>query len=188
VRTLAVVVLVLHHDHDDRDRGDQGDDAEDHRTRSPFTDAAVADFGADCEMPSPGRLTYSGHQILPLEDLLERHPGATGCRSPRCEAGVAESIRVYRLSNHADARCDPGPDGLDSPSSRPAAPAGRSHRAVAIATTSVIRADTLRSLDGRANEYHRTHVTPYVYTHPEEFRLFGMTLLPDRSHLRLTLD
>ncbi|MBB5869850.1 spore coat polysaccharide biosynthesis protein SpsF [Allocatelliglobosispora scoriae] len=52
----------------------------------------------------------------------------------------------------------------------------------------VIRADTLRSLDGRANEYHRTHVTSYVYTHPEEFRLFGMTLLPDRSHLRLTLD
>lgn len=52
----------------------------------------------------------------------------------------------------------------------------------------VIRAQALRSLDGRADTYHRTHVTSYVYTHPEEFRLFGLTLLPDRSHLRLTLD
>lgn len=52
----------------------------------------------------------------------------------------------------------------------------------------VIRAGALRTLDSRADAYHRTHVTSYVYTHPDEFRLFGVTLVPDRAHLRLTLD
>jgi spore coat polysaccharide biosynthesis protein SpsF len=32
------------------------------------------------------------------------------------------------------------------------------------------------------------HVTSYVYTHPEDFQVLGLTLQPDLSHLRLTLD
>jgi spore coat polysaccharide biosynthesis protein SpsF len=52
----------------------------------------------------------------------------------------------------------------------------------------IIDAGTLRALDGVATGYHRTHVTSYVYTHAELFRVIGLTLPPDRSHLRLTLD
>ncbi|GAB3844931.1 hypothetical protein GCM10029963_22480 [Micromonospora andamanensis] len=32
------------------------------------------------------------------------------------------------------------------------------------------------------------HVTSYAYAHPEVFRVLGVTLTPDRSQLRLTLD
>ncbi|NUT36306.1 MAG: glycosyltransferase family protein [Hamadaea sp.] len=52
----------------------------------------------------------------------------------------------------------------------------------------MIRADTLRALDGLATGYHRTHVTSYVYTHADRFRIMGLTLPPDRTSLRLTLD
>jgi spore coat polysaccharide biosynthesis protein SpsF len=37
-------------------------------------------------------------------------------------------------------------------------------------------------------DFHRTHVTSYVYSHPDQFRIVGLTLPPDRSSLRLTLD
>jgi spore coat polysaccharide biosynthesis protein SpsF len=46
----------------------------------------------------------------------------------------------------------------------------------------------LRLADARAVDYHRTHVTSYLYSHPETFRVLGLTLTPDTSHLRLTLD
>jgi spore coat polysaccharide biosynthesis protein SpsF len=52
----------------------------------------------------------------------------------------------------------------------------------------IIRADTLRALDGMAEAYHRTHVTSYVYSHPDKFKVIGLALPPNRSHLRLTLD
>jgi spore coat polysaccharide biosynthesis protein SpsF len=52
----------------------------------------------------------------------------------------------------------------------------------------IIRADTLRTLDRLATDHHRVHVTSYAYTHPELFRVLGVTLTPDRSALRLTLD
>ena len=52
----------------------------------------------------------------------------------------------------------------------------------------IIRATTLRALDGVATDYHRTHVTSYVYTNPDRFRVIGLTLPPNRGHLRLTLD
>ncbi|WP_027346624.1 cytidylyltransferase domain-containing protein [Hamadaea tsunoensis] len=52
----------------------------------------------------------------------------------------------------------------------------------------IIRADTLRALDTMAETYHRTHVTSYVYSHPEKFRVLGLALPPNRAHLRLTLD
>lgn len=52
----------------------------------------------------------------------------------------------------------------------------------------IIRADALRALHRVATDHHRVHVTSYAYTHPELFRVLGVTLTPDRSHLRLTLD
>ena len=52
----------------------------------------------------------------------------------------------------------------------------------------IIRAETLRTLGRLATDHHRVHVTSYAYTHPELFRVLGVTLTPDRSALRLTLD
>lgn len=52
----------------------------------------------------------------------------------------------------------------------------------------IVSARALRAVDRLAKDYHRTHVTSYIYTHPDEFRVLGLTLTPDTSHLRLTLD
>lgn len=52
----------------------------------------------------------------------------------------------------------------------------------------VIRTDALRAAHRLARQHHRVHVTSYVYAHPEDFRVLGLTLQPDLSHLRLTLD
>lgn len=52
----------------------------------------------------------------------------------------------------------------------------------------IIGADVLRTLDRLATDHHRVHVTSYAYAHPELFRVLGVTLTPDRSALRLTLD
>ena len=52
----------------------------------------------------------------------------------------------------------------------------------------VVRTEVLRAVDGLALDHHRTHVTSYVYSHPHDFTVLGLTLQPDLSHLRLTLD
>ena len=52
----------------------------------------------------------------------------------------------------------------------------------------VVRATVLKEVDKLANDHHRTHVTSYIYSHPKEFDVMGMTVLPDVSYLRLTLD
>ncbi|BFU47276.1 cytidylyltransferase domain-containing protein [Krasilnikovia sp. MM14-A1004] len=52
----------------------------------------------------------------------------------------------------------------------------------------VVRADVLRAIDPLATAHHRTHVTSYVYAHPRDFAVLGLTLQPDLSDLRLTLD
>ena len=52
----------------------------------------------------------------------------------------------------------------------------------------VVRSDVLRAIDKLATGHHRTHVTSYVYSHPEDFNVLGLTMQPDLSHLRLTLD
>ena len=39
-----------------------------------------------------------------------------------------------------------------------------------------------------AAPYERAHVTPYLYGHPERFRLLGVTGPADHSHLRWTVD
>ncbi|BCJ52674.1 hypothetical protein Asp14428_41490 [Actinoplanes sp. NBRC 14428] len=52
----------------------------------------------------------------------------------------------------------------------------------------IVRTEVLRQIDKLATEHHRTHVTSYVYSHPYDFSVLGLTLQPDLSHLRLTLD
>ncbi len=52
----------------------------------------------------------------------------------------------------------------------------------------VVRTAVLRRIDPLATAHHRTHVTSYVYAHPHDFSVLGLTLQPDLSHLRLTLD
>jgi spore coat polysaccharide biosynthesis protein SpsF len=47
---------------------------------------------------------------------------------------------------------------------------------------------TLHRLDEVATDYHRTHVTSYAYTHPDEFRCAGITFAPAAAHLRVTVD
>jgi spore coat polysaccharide biosynthesis protein SpsF len=47
---------------------------------------------------------------------------------------------------------------------------------------------TLHRLDAVARDYHRTHVTSYAYSHPEEFRCAGITFAPDAADLRVTVD
>ncbi|GID96423.1 cytidylyltransferase domain-containing protein [Amorphoplanes digitatis] len=52
----------------------------------------------------------------------------------------------------------------------------------------IVRTEVLREIDKLATEHHRTHVTSYVYSHPHDYNVLGLTLQPDLSHLRLTLD
>lgn len=52
----------------------------------------------------------------------------------------------------------------------------------------VVGAAALRRAHALATGFHRTHVTSYVYCHPEQFRVLGLTFPPDRSGLRVTLD
>jgi spore coat polysaccharide biosynthesis protein SpsF len=52
----------------------------------------------------------------------------------------------------------------------------------------VVRTPVLRAIDAVAADHHRTHVTSYIYTHADDFDVIGLTMQPDLSHLRLTLD
>lgn len=52
----------------------------------------------------------------------------------------------------------------------------------------IVRTEVLRQIDKLATDHHRTHVTSYVYSHPYDYNVLGLTLQPDLSHLRLTLD
>ena len=52
----------------------------------------------------------------------------------------------------------------------------------------VVDASVLRAIDGAATAHHRVHVTSYVYAHPDIYRVLGLTLPPDASDLRVTLD
>lgn len=52
----------------------------------------------------------------------------------------------------------------------------------------MVRTPVLRGIDALATDHHRVHVTSYIYTHADDFDVLGLTLQPDLSHLRLTLD
>jgi len=52
----------------------------------------------------------------------------------------------------------------------------------------LVSAGTLRDLDSVAQGVHRQHVTSLLYTEPEGRRLLGLSICPDASDLRVTLD
>lgn len=52
----------------------------------------------------------------------------------------------------------------------------------------VIAAGALRELDATAVGHHRTHVTSGLYSEPAGWSMLGLTLHPDASDLRVTLD
>ena len=52
----------------------------------------------------------------------------------------------------------------------------------------VVSARALHAADAVAEGAHRVHVTSYLYTHLEEFRVAGITFSPPATDLRLTLD
>ena len=55
--------------------------------------------------------------------------------------------------------------------------------------TEVMTAQALRQAWGGADqEYQRAHVTPYIYEHPEKFRLLSVTSENDYSRHRWTVD
>jgi spore coat polysaccharide biosynthesis protein SpsF len=52
----------------------------------------------------------------------------------------------------------------------------------------VFSAGALRTANVFAEGVDRVHVTSYLYSHPEAFRLGGLTFTPDCTDLRVTLD
>ena len=52
----------------------------------------------------------------------------------------------------------------------------------------VAAADALRAASAVADGVHRVHVTSYLYTHADEFRVAGITFSPPADDLRITLD
>lgn len=55
----------------------------------------------------------------------------------------------------------------------------------------IAKVSALRTLDrdlGAENAHHRTHVTSYLYSNPDEFRTASVNLMPAASDLRATLD
>ncbi len=52
----------------------------------------------------------------------------------------------------------------------------------------IVSVDALLHANLHATGVDRTHVTSYVYRHPDAFRLLGLTFTPDASDLRVTID
>lgn len=52
----------------------------------------------------------------------------------------------------------------------------------------IASATALREADRQAKAHHRVHVTSYIYSHPQRFRLLGLDFVPDLGDLRVTLD
>jgi spore coat polysaccharide biosynthesis protein SpsF len=52
----------------------------------------------------------------------------------------------------------------------------------------VFTADALRRADSVATGVDRVHVTSYLYSHPDQFRIDGVTFTPPCTDLRVTLD
>ncbi|WP_448641022.1 cytidylyltransferase domain-containing protein [Geodermatophilus sp. URMC 63] len=52
----------------------------------------------------------------------------------------------------------------------------------------LVTAAALRRAGMEARDHHRTHVTSYVWSHPDRFRLTGLVVAPAADDLRITLD
>jgi spore coat polysaccharide biosynthesis protein SpsF len=52
----------------------------------------------------------------------------------------------------------------------------------------LVSASALAEADAEAEDYHRTHVTSYLYAGPRPFRTMGLVVQPAANDLRVTLD
>lgn len=52
----------------------------------------------------------------------------------------------------------------------------------------IVSARALKGLDPVATGHHRAHVTSYIYSNADAYRILGITFPPDAAHLRATLD
>lgn len=143
------------------------------------------------------------------DDAVEAQCAAIGVR---CHRGPVDDVltRFLGVLDSCEARSHTAPDAVlrftaDCPLLDPeiialaanvfAATPGLDYLSTSIARTlprgldvEVVRTRVLRAVDAVARDHHRTHVTSYVYAHPYDFTVLGLTLQPDLSHLRLTLD
>ncbi|WP_033343746.1 cytidylyltransferase domain-containing protein [Catenuloplanes japonicus] len=138
-------------------------------------DAAVA---AECD--HLGVRVFRG----PAEDVLTRFVGAVPLQGDigavmrfNADCPLLDPAVIRTAVRHFAA--SPGLDYLST----------SLHRVLPLGTdVEIVSVDALRRADRLATGFHRTHVTSYVYTHPEDFNVTGIALPPDRSGLRVTLD
>jgi spore coat polysaccharide biosynthesis protein SpsF len=141
-------------------------------TVEPVDDAVVA------ECDAIGVACHRG----PVDDVLTRFLGVLDKH---------ESDVVMRFT----ADCPLLDPGLVALAHRVFVAAGVDYMTTSIARTlprgldvEAVRTPVLRAIDPLAINHHRTHVTSYIYTHADDFSVIGLTMQPDLSHLRLTLD
>ena len=142
------------------------------------TTVEAADDAVVAECAAIGVPCYRG----PVDDVLTRFLGVLDRQ---------ESDIVLRFT----ADCPLLDPGLVALAHRVFVAAGVDYLTTSIARTlprgldvEVVRTPVLRAIDSLATEHHRTHVTSYLYTHSQDFDVIGLTMQPDLSHLRLTLD
>ncbi|MFI0417772.1 cytidylyltransferase domain-containing protein [Spongiactinospora sp. 9N601] len=143
-------------------------------TTEPADDAVVAEcarLGAPC---------HRG----PVDDVLgrfagvlrERRPAGAVMRftadCPLLDPGlIADAARVYRAVPGLDylgtGLCGTLPRGTD---------------------VEIVGRAAFEAADELAEGHHRAHVTSYVYTHAERFKVLGLSYPPPAADLRVTLD
>lgn len=145
-------------------------------TSDHLTDHVLADVLEDAAVA-----VYRG----PLDDVLSRFIGAMEAHGPAdhvvrltgdCPLADWELIDAV-IARHLDAEADytsntwgrrSYPKGLDA---------------------EVVRAQVLRQADAETSDaYDREHVTPFVYSRPERFRLEGLSQELDEGEVRWTVD
>ena len=145
-------------------------------TSSAGEDDAIAQF---CQQKKIGCVRGSEHDVLSRFCVAARVTSADICvritaDCPLIDAGVSdEIIAAYKNSkpmvDYASNKIPQSfPRGLD---------------------TEVFSRKALEITHERATQiYERTHVTIYIYEHPEQFRLLSIRSDVDRAHWRWTLD
>ncbi|WP_196449934.1 cytidylyltransferase domain-containing protein [Planomonospora sp. ID82291] len=143
------------------------------------TTAEAADDAVEAECARLGAACSRG----PVDDVLTRFTAALAGRpgdavmrfTADCPlldpAVIREAALVYRAV--------PGLDYLSTALPR-TLPRGTD--------VEIVGRAALERADREADAYHRTHVTSYVHTRPDDFRIMGLTYPPEAADLRVTLD
>jgi spore coat polysaccharide biosynthesis protein SpsF len=142
------------------------------------TTTDAIDDAIEAECTAIGVACYRG----PVDDVLSRFLGVLDTH---------DSDMVMRFT----ADCPLLDSRLVAMAWRVFAAAGVDYLTTSIARTlprgldvEIVRTPVLKAIDALATDHHRTHVTSYIYTHADQFDVIGLTMQPDLSHLRLTLD